>query len=58
MDKELEKELYFARRVLDSINMIKEPKLCYPEEKEVVAKALRKYISDMEANAIFGYRGR
>ena len=58
MDKEVEKEIYFARRVLDSINMVDEPKLCYKEEKDVVAKALRKYINDLEANAIFGYRGR
>lgn len=48
---ENEKEIYFARRVLDSINMVDEPKLCYKEEKEVVAKALRKYISDLESAA-------
>ena len=58
MEEKEKKEIYFARRVLESINMIDEPKLAYPEEKEVVAKALRKYISDLEANAIFGYRGR
>ncbi len=43
-----DKEIYFARRVLESINMIDEPKLSYKEEKEVVAKALRKYINDLE----------
>jgi hypothetical protein len=46
-----DKEIYFARRVLDSIKMIDEPKLCYKEEKDVVAKALRKYISDLESAA-------
>ena len=46
-----EKEIYFARRVLDSINMVEEPKLCYPEEKDVVAKALRRYISYLESEA-------
>ena len=51
MDKDNEKEIYFARRVLDSINMIDEPKLCYKEEKEVVAKALRRYISYLESEA-------
>ena len=48
-DREQEnKELYFARRVLDSLNMVSEPKLVYEEEKRVVEKALRKYISDLE----------
>ena len=51
MDKEVEKEIYFARRVLDSINMIDEPKLCYLEEKDVVATALRRYISYLESEA-------
>ena len=46
-----EKEIYFARRVLDSINMIDEPKLSYKEEKDVVAKALRKYIDELEMRA-------
>ena len=48
-----EKEIYFAKRVLESINMVEEPKLVYPEEKEVVAKALRKYISDLEQQQYF-----
>ena len=51
MDKDNEKEIYFARRVLDSINMIDEPKLCYKDEKDVVAKALRRYISYLESEA-------
>lgn len=44
-----EKEIYFARRVLDSIRMVNEPKLCYEEEKEVVQKALRRYVSYLES---------
>jgi hypothetical protein len=51
MDKDNEKEIYFACRVLDSINMIDEPKLSYKEEKDVVAKALRRYISYLESEA-------
>lgn len=58
MDNDIEKEIYFARRVLDSINMIDEPKLCYKEEKDVVAKALHKYINNLESSNTFGYRGR
>ena len=51
MDRDHDKEIYFARRVLDSINMIDEPKLSYKEEKDVVAKALRRYISYLESEA-------
>ena len=47
------KELYFARRVLDSLNMVSEPKLVYEEEKKVVEKALRKYINDLEYKEYF-----
>lgn len=46
---ENEKEIYFARRVLDSIRMVDEPKLCYEEEKEVVKNALYRYISYLES---------
>jgi hypothetical protein len=46
---ENEKEIYFARRVLDSISMIDEPKLSYKEEKDVVRKALWRYISYLES---------
>ncbi len=42
------REIAFARRVLESINMVEEPKLVYPEEKEVVKKALQQYISELE----------
>ena len=46
-----EKEINFARRVLDSIKMFEEPKLSYKEEKDVVAKALRRYIDYLESQA-------
>lgn len=49
MTKDIERKLYFANRVLETIRMIDEPKLCYPEEKTVVAEALRKYIYELEA---------
>ena len=47
------KDLYFARRVLDSLKMVSEPKLVYEEEKKVVEKALRKYISNLEYKEYF-----
>ena len=53
--KEDEKELYFAQAVIGSINNVKIPMLMYEEEKQVVEKALRKYINEIEAKARFGY---
>lgn len=52
--KEQEKELYFAHSVIGAINNVKVPMLMYEEEKEVVKKALRKYIDQIESEA----RGR
>ena len=54
MHKDIERKLYFANRVLETIRMVDEPKLCYSEEKTVVAEALRKYIYELESEA----RGR
>jgi len=51
MNKDIERKLYFANRVLETIRMVDEPKLCYPEEKTVVAEALRRYISYLESEA-------
>ncbi len=50
-----EKEIYFARRILDLIRFgkVSDIKLCYPEEKDVVVKALSKYISDLESDAYY-----
>lgn len=38
-----EKELYFADRILKDMQHLETIKLVYPEEKEVVEKALRDY---------------
>lgn len=48
-----EKEISFARRVIESINMFEEPKLVYKEEKEVVKKALQEYIKKLEEQQYF-----
>ena len=53
--KEDEKELYFANAVIGAINNVKVPMLMYEEEKQVVKKALLKYIDEPEAKARFGY---
>lgn len=50
--KEQEKELYFANAVIGAINNVKVPMLMYEEEKDVVKKALRKYINQIESEAI------
>jgi hypothetical protein len=46
-----EKEIYFARRILDFIRYsgVADVRLLYPEEKDVVAKALRRYIDYLES---------
>lgn len=49
--KEQEKELYFANAIINVINNVKVPMLVYEEEKEVVKKALRKYIDQIESEA-------
>ena len=53
--KEDEKELYFAKVVIGAIKNVEVPMLMYEGEKRVVEKALRKYINELEAKAIFGY---
>lgn len=45
------KETEFARRVLQTIRMFDEPKLCYKEEKDVVERALYHYIRYLESHA-------
>ena len=49
MNKDIERKLYFAKRILETIRMVDEPKLCYSEEKTVVVEALRRYISYLES---------
>lgn len=56
--KEQERELHFANAVLEAIKYVDKPILCYEEEKEVVKKALCKYIDEIESEARFGYIGR
>ena len=51
---EQKKELYFANAVLGAINNVDTPMLVYDGEKEVVKKALCKYIDEIESQA----RGR
>lgn len=53
--QEQEKELYFARSVIGAISHVEFPMLVYDSEKEVVKKALNKYIDEIEAKAQFGY---
>lgn len=53
--QEDEKELYFAKVVLGAIKNVEMPMLMYEGEKKVVEKALRKYISELEEKARFGY---
>lgn len=48
---EQEKELYFANAVLDAIRHVEMPILVYEGEKEVVRKALRQYICEIENDA-------
>ena len=49
--KEQEKELYFANAVLGAINNVETPMLVYEGEKEVVKKALYKYIDEIKYKA-------
>lgn len=53
--QEQEKELYFARSVIGAINRVEFPMLIYEGEKEVVKKALNKYIDEIEEKVCFGY---
>ena len=56
--KETEKEIYFAKTVIGAIDNVEMPRLVYEEEKQVVKKALRKYIDELETQARFGYGNR
>ena len=42
----IEREIMFAKRVLEDIKTYEVPKLVYEEEKDVVRKALNAYIAD------------
>lgn len=45
---EIKKEVYFANIVIGAIDNIKTPMLIYEEEKQVVRKALKMYVDQIE----------
>ena len=47
-NEEIEKEIYFAKVIIGVIHHVETPMLMYQEEKEVVRKALSKYIDELE----------
>ena len=46
---EINKEICFAKMVIEAINNVKVPMLVYEEEKAVTKKALQKYIYELES---------
>lgn len=47
--EEMQKDITFAEIVIGVIKNVKCPMLMYDEEKEVVKKALTRYINDLES---------
>lgn len=47
-NEEIEKEIYFAEVILGATYTMQTPTLMYQEEKEVVRKALMKYIGELK----------
>lgn len=45
----IEKDILFSKMVIGAIEHVKMPMLMYDEEKEVVKKALTKYIDELES---------
>ena len=45
---EMKKDVYFANRVIGTIDNVKTPMLMYEEEKQVVRKALKMYIDKIK----------
>jgi hypothetical protein len=45
---EMKKDMYFANRVIGTIDNVKTPILMYEEERQVVRKALKMYIDKIE----------
>lgn len=45
--KQLEEQLYYVRRILEDLKHTEHPRLTYPQEKEVVRKALKDYESKL-----------
>ena len=50
----IEKEVFYAQRVIDIIDNVTTPMLIYDEEKDIVRKALIKYKDELESR-IRGY---
>lgn len=46
---EIKKDMCFAQMVIGVIDNVKRPMLVYDEEKEVVKKALQKYLDELES---------
>lgn len=47
--EEIQKDIIFAKMVIGVIKNVKRPILMYDEEKEVVKKALMRYIDNLES---------
>ena len=47
-NEEIEKEIYFAKVIIGAIHHVETPMLMYQKEKDVVRKALSKYIDELE----------
>lgn len=47
--EEIKKDKCFAQMVIGAIDNVKRPMLIYDEEKEVVKKALQKYLDELES---------
>lgn len=47
--EEIQKDITFAEMVISVIKNVSRPMLIYDEEKEVVRKALMRYIDDLES---------
>lgn len=52
---EVAEELFFANGVLSVIENVEVPMLIYEGEKEIVKKALRKYIDELKEKAGLDY---
>ena len=47
--EQIKKDMCMAQMVIRDIDYIKRPTLIYDEEKEVVKKALQKYLDELES---------
>ena len=49
MFEQIKKDMCIAQMVIRVIDYVKRPTLIYDEEKEVVKKALQKYLDELES---------